>query len=790
MSFEIHNPIDDGITMEQIMETINESEDLVVALESVAAMYGIPSTNILSNPISKNIRVEGDTIIAPPITNVSGNAKAIIQSIGAVLDYVSQRVDDKLDGFQSQCIKKNKLKEHISKEANPSKGQVIARHVDDNGNEIFVYDSGLVDAPMNETSRKYVKKLKDKGLIPDCKDEPCADPHKLTYFTDEDDITIGTSLHESAKPIMAKNFKNYENNPLTEELGDEAPEPVGTKVDIGGGVSADEVDMEENVNESANILDMLTRYNNTRNLGYEIMMEQGIDFVKPVIYQEADENKKVSVADVSYMKFDNKHILAAVKLINEIRSEYKEPGRIEKINYFELVNHPKFNKAISELAQQFDCKLTFRVLTGKKGPGNAATPIIDDEVKHKISISKSKGFQLNGLPISIVTYNSFIEKSVPDDPSLFGQYFVSIMCHEIFHNISSALRVLNTSINACVAAGMDTASKAKDPKAKVAIIGNMVDTLGAMDGININPGKKKKLIADLTLVSIFGKVPGKKDKKKAEDKEDKNKVNDSKEDKKDKKESKEKTMHEHVDSQIKSYKKTAKKLDFAHETRPIYNLGSVVGVALGLIGAASGGTGLTVAGLILSGGGLIGNIVRSIKSGVEKKKYEAGDIQKRKGGNIKNNEEFYCDMFAGMYGLPVTFFEVNTKKRKYVANDLRTDQLKSLYEAEKTWANSLRSPYPVTTERNYAAVKIAKSTLNNKKDIDPAVRKYLEWIVDNYSSVEKLGIDSLYNKSTFDPASAENLDHHLRKLISDNNITVTEYDLSWMDEYDEGDELI
>ena len=122
-------------------------------------------------------------------------------------------------------------------------------------------------------------------------------------------------------------------------------------------------------------------------------------------------------------------------------------------------------------------------------------------------------------------------------------------------------------------------------------------------------------------------------------------------------------------------------------------------------------------------------------------------------------------------------------KRKYVANDLRSDQLKALYDAEKAYSNSIRSPYPSTTERNYAAVKIAKSTLANKKDIDPAVRKYLEWIIDNYSSVEKIGIDSLYNKSTFDPASAENLDHHLRKLISDNNITVTEYDLSWMEEY-------
>lgn len=779
MSFEIHNPMDDGITMEQITQTINESEDLIVALESVAAMYGIPSTNILSNPISKNIKVEGDTIIAPPIKNVSGNAKAIIQSVGAVMDYISQRVDDKLDDYQHDCIKKNKLKEHINNDANPSKGQVIARHIDDEGNEILVYDSGLVDAPMSDCARKYVKKLKEKGLIPDCKDEPCCEkPSGLSYFTDEDDITIGTSLHESAKPVMAKNFKNYENNPLTTEMGEEAPEPVGTKVDIGGGVSADEIDMEENVNESANILEMLSRYGNTRNLGYAIMMEQGIDFVKPVIYQEASEEKKVSAADVSYMKFDNKHILNAVKLINEIRAEYKDDNRIEKINYFELVNHAKFNKALSELSQQFDCRLSFRVLTnqGKKA-GNVATPIVDEEVKHKVTISKSKGFQLNGLPISIITYNSFIEKSVPDDPSLFGQYFVSIMCHEIFHNISSALRVLNTSINACVAAGMDTASKAKDPKAKIAIIGNMVDTLNAMDGVNISGGKKKKLIADLTLVSIFGKVPGKKDKKKEEKKKPTAEAKDKD------KESKNGTMHENVESQVKKLNKAADKVDFAKSTRPIYNLGTVVGLALGLIGAASGGTGLTIAGLIFSGGGLLGNAIKSIKNASEKKKYEAGDIKTRKGTAIKNNEEFYCDMFAGMYGLPVTFFEVNTKKRKYVANDLRSDQLKALYDAEKAYSNSIRSPYPSTTERNYAAVKIAKSTLANKKDIDPAVRKYLEWIVDNYSSVEKIGIDSLYNKSTFDPASAENLDHHLRKLITDNNITVTEYDLSWMEEY-------
>ncbi len=67
MSIKLCNPKDAGITMEQITQTINESEDLVVALESVAAMYGVPSTHILSDPGLKSIRVEGDTIIAPPV---------------------------------------------------------------------------------------------------------------------------------------------------------------------------------------------------------------------------------------------------------------------------------------------------------------------------------------------------------------------------------------------------------------------------------------------------------------------------------------------------------------------------------------------------------------------------------------------------------------------------------------------------------------------------------------------------------------------------------------------------
>lgn len=782
MSIKLRDPKAEGVTMEQITQVIKESEDLVVALESVAAMYGVPSTHILADPNLKNIRVEGDNIIAPPLTNVTGNTKAIMQSIGAVIDYVSQRVDDRLNDFQHDCIKNNKLKEHVSREANPSKGKVISRYVDDDGNEIFVYDTGLIDSPPTATATKLVEMLKKNNKIPNEKFDDIA-PEINSYFSDDDDISIGTSLYDKDNPI-SEDFKNFE-HPLSSEMekeGEEIPEPE--MVDVGGGVSAEETDMEDIIKESFETLSLISAHGNTRNLGYELMMEYGLDYVKPVIYQEASEEKKIEPADISYMKFDNSHILKAIKLINEIRAEYPTEKRLAKINYFEFVNHAKFKKAIDEISNQFDARVSFKVLTNVgKGPGNVATLIRDNTIKNKITISKSKGFQLNGTPIEIITYNSFIETNVPDDYTLFGQYFVSIMLHEIFHNISCSLRVLNNSITACVAAGMEMASATHNPKKKRIILTNLVDTLDAMEGVKISKTKKRKLIADLSVLSIFGKLKGKDEKKKNKEKDKAKKKEDKKEKMDIKKETE--TTQDKVDKYVRKTKNTADKIDMKSSSHPVTSIGSVVGIAMGLIGAAMGLSELGIAGLAITSFSFLGKGIMKAKYYDDKKKYKEGELKNRKGSAIKNNEEFFCDMFAGMYNLPPTFFIIRSKGKNYTANDLRKEQLKAIYDAEKELAASMKSPYPVALERDYCAVKIARSTLANKKDIDPATKKYLEWVIDNYSQVEKLDIDTLYNKSTFDPGSAENLDHHLRKLIIDNNITLTEYDLSWLDEMDE-----
>ena len=784
-TIKICNPKDNGITMEQITQTISESEDLVVALESVAAMYGIPSSHILANPNAKNIKVEGDMIIAPPKENTTGNTKAIMQSIGAVLDYVSQRVDDHLDDFHKCHINHGKLKEHIARQANPSKGKVIARHVDDEGGEIFVYDTGLIDSPGTKASNKLIKELKKQGKIKSCGKDDCECNCKPSYFSDEDDITIGTTLHNEYDDFVSN--EALSETPLTDELGAAAPDPVegeediesdeNGSVDIGGGITMQEQNMSKCIKESYETLDIISRYNNTRNIGYEIMMEQGIDYIKPVVYQEASESKKVDVADISYMKFDNTHILKAIKLINEIRAEQPMDTRVAKINYHELVNHEKFKKAIDELSSQFDCRINFRVLThvGSDKGGNVATSIHENTVKNKITVSKSKGFQLNGTPIDIFTYNSFIEKNVPDDASLFGQYFVAIMCHEIFHNIASTLRVMNNSVSACIAAGMQAAGAEKDPKKKRIIVTNMVDTLEEVEGFKFSKSKKRKLVTDLSILSIFGKTPTAEEIK-AKEKENKDAV----EEKSAKKNTD--TVSATIEKKVKNTKKLAKKIERKKETHPLCTLGIVAGIAASAIVAAAGGGLFALAPLALTAGGVIGTGVRTAKFNDTRKKYDNGDLIKRKDSSGKNTEEFYCDLFAGMYNLPPTFFVVKAGNKRLTANDLRESQLKEIYAADKELARNIQSPYPLTLERDYCAVKIARSTLANNKNVDPAVKKYLEWIIDNYSSTENLNIDTLYSKSTFDPGAAENLDHHLRKLITDNNITVTEYDLSWIND--------
>lgn len=747
MSIKLSNPLKNGITMEQINQTINESEDLIVALESIAAMYGIPSSHILADPTSKSIRVEGDMIVAPPVGNVSGNAKAIIQSIGAVIDHVSQRVDDRINDFQNDNIRKNKLQNNMSREADPSKGKVVSRHVNDDGEEIIVYDSGLIDMPNTPTANAFVSALREKGVIPDYKSE---DEDKMStdslddYFGDINDITKGINI-----------------------LDEKETEDTDDTRDIGGGMSAEETNIANFVGESYETISLISEYNDTRNLGYAIMQEQGFDFVKPVLLQEADESTKLNYTDLSYCKFDNSQILQAIKLINEIKNGKNGEDAENKLDYKALVRDKRFQEAIDCLNKQFDCRINLRFFkdTENNPKDNQLATRLYGDIKTNLTVSKSKGFQLHGLPIEIFSVNTMLEEDAPSDPTLFGQHVVALLCHEIFHNIATMIRVNNNCFNTCLTSSIELAVKATDPADKRKIFTNLLDTLDEVHGVKIPAAKRKKAVTQLACLSAV-----------TDDEEAMKAIRDNKKGKIKSTKRSAITTGDSVEDQIKKYKKTAKKLEFQKSTKKGANIATIAGIAASIIAAAAGAGIAAVAPLGLTAIGTGINIATNVKFNKKLASYKHGDK--------KNLEEYYCDLFAGMYNLPPTFFIAGTP-RKGASNDVRIEQLKELDALERQIRQYTMSTYPTMGERNYAAVKMARSTLTKNKNLDPAFKKYLEWIIDNYSSNEKLNIGMIYNKTTFDPHSAEDLDHHLQMLVSKNNITVTEYDLSWLYEDNE-----
>ena len=140
--------------------------------------------------------------------------------------------------------------------------------------------------------------------------------------------------------------------------------------------------------------------------------------------------------------------------------------------------------------------------------------------------------------------------------------------------------------------------------------------------------------------------------------------------------------------------------------------------------------------------------------------------------SAKLYEEYYCDLFASMYQLPVTFF-VGSSKEKYTPNEFKTEKLNELAKLEMELHKNVFSSYPTPLERCHASVRTAK-TLLQQKDLDPEVKKYCKWIVDNFSDLHKTNINTIYNSTTFSPEEAENLDKHLTDLIDKNNITLTE----------------
>lgn len=720
----------------KVEQAIAECGTLVEALECVGAMYGIPSTNIIADDTATGIKVVDDHIIAPPLPNPKNQTKPIVQAVGSVLDFISQRIDDKLNDFQDNNVFDGSNKDKIAN-ADPAKGKCIGVYDDDDGNTITAYDTGLVDMPNTPAAHAKLDELRANNTIPtfDPSANRPSDIPGMSYFTDEDDITEGVDM-------MASADKNSE-----DILPDE-----------GNDVAAQ-------IQESAYHVNLCSKYGNTRHLGYDMLTKHGFDFVKPVdsVIQESNidkeetvkdkKKKKIKAADIKYMKFDNTNILKAVKLFNSAREDQEDA---REMNIEDFMNHPDVKKAVKCLDDQFDCHINLRFI--KSNPGkyeNCGTNIFSD-LKRKMTISKSKGFQLGGLPIDITVYNHYFEHASPKDTELFGQSVVGTICHEIFHNIASVLRQESSTQRMSLMMTLELAAAAPTVKEKRIIITNYVDSLDEMSGNKLlDKMSRKKMIKSLTALCSVSTS-------KAISSVTDNGSNDNDPD-------------EYVKKLIKQGSKITKKLKGPGIATPTITLmasaaiivsgilfapGTALVAAMTGVGATAGAIGLSMFATDL-------NIRNATKRYESKRLYE----------------EYYCDLFASMYKLPKVFFIGNSSK-KITANDINQDTLNEWVEIEREFFKALHASYPSDSERTHAGVTVAKNLLKTK-DLDPDTKKYCKWVVDNFSNVHKTNIKTIYNKTTFSPKEAEDLDKHLEDLIRDNNVTLTESFVHWLNNNEE-----
>lgn len=700
-------------TKESVEKVIKESSSLVEALESVAAMYQIPAENIVVDDRAKSIRVTGDSIVTPDRPNPSANTKAIICAIGAVMDNISQRIDQKLNAYQNDQIAQNKLTAN-QKTPDPSKGEVVGRFYDANGEEIIAYSSGLVDSACSPAANAKVKELRDTKQIPDFVSEP--DKPSNSYFTDEED------------DIM---------------------KDVKTNDQIKFDIDQHQRDIAKQIGESAHFMDLIDKFEGTTTLGYDLLRSQGFDYVEAthaMIQEAVSKGHPPSSADLKHMRFDNKNLMKAISLFNAARLSFMTTTPTLK----EICRNDKFKEGIKYIEKQFDCHLAIRFFDVKDDEGKEITDgytMLMGDINQQITVSKSKGFQLHGTPIDIDFAGKILQINPANkDRELFGQSVLAIILHEIWHNISCSLRKDNDAFIFTMSSAMSLATATDNIKNRRIIISNAVNAMSDSSGKKINRLAKRKLVKQLMAAAATrfeaNRIKAIETELSSTDLEDLDKLMNKMED----------YVNKHDPDKQPVKKKPSKTRRKIGDV--VFMIGAIMACTFVLLPL---GIPFMIAGALISPGENPDKYAEEIKKWL----------------NTTNKEEYYADLFSAMYGLP-NVFSLGLSHRGITANKIDKERLQRLTDLERNIGKLMFDPHPSDEERSYASMKVAKQLLDSKEKLDPAVKKYCEWIVANYSSLEDTNLKEVFSSNIFDPKEAEDLDKHLQTIVDNNNITVTE----------------
>jgi hypothetical protein len=471
---------------ESVDNVIKNSKNLICALEGIGAMYCIPAGHIMRNDDINTIKISGDNIIAPGNVGAANNKHAVVRAIAALLDKKSMDIDDKLDAHHKHhCHELFKQEPQFTPD--PGKGTVVGRYLDDEDNEILVYNTGMVDCKSCPSSMKKIDELRKQGLIPDYNialvQGSGAENPVANYFADMDDITQGVDMQVSTT-----------SNTTTGE-------------DSVTGMEA--TDISADIEEDETLVEAYSVFGDTRTLGYDLMTLQGFDFVNPssnVITEaddEAKKNTKLSPKEIKHMKFDNKHIINAINKINDWVKDNHEGKKLDEIPFQRLYQSSNFKEAVDELSEQFDADIVVHY-SDAPGAFNVYTTMTEFRAQRlkEVTVSKSKGFQFSGNKIEIyIEGKNTIRDFSMDKPDLIGQAVISVLLHEIFHNAMWVWKVADAEFSATMTLSLQLALAEKNAKKRRKIITNFVNYIDSFYGVKMNAITRKALIKQLTLAT-------------------------------------------------------------------------------------------------------------------------------------------------------------------------------------------------------------------------------------------------------------------------------------------------
>jgi hypothetical protein len=414
--------------------------------------------------------------------------------------------------------------------------------------------------------------------------------------------------------------------------------------------------------------------------------------------------------EINIYKLDTAHLMNAVKLFNEFSDEHKKADYDTMLGYAQ--SSSKFQEAVHEIEQQFNCKIDYQIFNG----GGATVTYKNKPGDMNVTFNKQRGFDLGGATLKVYIDPSYSHK-IAGKEGVMGQMLCSIMCHEIFHNIAILIHIYGTKISDAIKKVFANVFTVYE-NIKAIIIA-MLQSYARGLGISY-------IEDDLTIKRIAYVIENFDDKQKMT--EFTNKIaNDA-----------DKDIVAAVN--VDNLQDASKAELFFSKLQYFLNSeeANIIGTALTAIFYRYN--------FKLGGLFAISTLFMSI--------YGATQLKME-----KTNEETMCDMCAAIYKLPVYLKDVSSMRKSKTERDVASHGRFDVHSA--------------TFDRQSVSLGLAKEMLNSGEQLDPDVKKYLEFIVEKNEGnqyAERKFTKKQMKKSA--PAFTENINRAITNFVKDHNITL------------------